>query len=302
MALTDKQLIARQQSIGGSDIPAILGISPFKSAADVFFEKTHQMEQIETEAMEAGHMLEPVVIDWTLVKLGLGKLSWSSANVRRTKILKSAEGLEVPAHANLDFMFTLDKDPVGEIRCSIEAKTTSLSQYWGLEKTDEVPDYVMAQCLWQGIIADLSVVYVGVLIGDRGFHLRTYKIRLEDYEEETIDIVNRSADFWNKNVMEGVAPEDTAPKIETLKKIMRVPNKSVELPDMMVQSWLIAKEEVSAAQKKEKMLKATMLSVLSDAEEGRSLNGTLTYYEYDRREYMVPSVKYRSVRWHPRKD
>ena len=301
MALTDKQLIARQQSIGGSDIPAILGISPFKSAADVYLEKTHHMERVSTDAMEAGHMLEPVVIDWTIVKLELDKFHWSSANVRRTKILKTKSGLEVPAHANLDFMFTM-ATPEGETRSAIEAKTTSLPQYWGKEGTDEIPDYVMAQCLWQGIVADLSIVYVGVLIGDRGFHLRTYKIKLEDYEEETWDIVNRMGDFWNKNVMEGVAPEDTAPKLDTLKKIMRVPNKSVELPDMMVQSWLIAKEEVSAAQRKERMLKATMLSTLSDAEEGRSLNGTLTYYEYDRREYVVPSVKYRSIKWHPRKD
>jgi len=302
MALTDKQLISRQQSVGGSDVPAILGISPFKSAADVFLEKTHPMKDITTMAMEAGHMLEPAVIDWAIKKIKSADFVWSSANVRRTKMLKSANGLDLPAHANLDFMFTLDKNPVGETRCAVEAKTTGLPRYWGTPGTDEVPDHVLVQCLWQGLIADIDIIHVAVLIGDRGFSLQMYEIEPIQYEEETNEIVNRVAEFWNKNVMEGVAPKETAPKIDTIKKIIRVPNKSIEVPDMMIQSWIIAKEELSIAKQKESELKAKVLSELSDAEEGRSASGKVTYYEYDRREYTVPTTSYRQIKWYPRKD
>ena len=105
MALTDKQLTSRQESVGGSDVPAILGLSPFKSAADVYIEKTQQMVQIDNAAIEAGHMLEPAVIDWAITKIKESEFSWSSMNVRRTKVLVSSEGLEISAHANLDFMF-----------------------------------------------------------------------------------------------------------------------------------------------------------------------------------------------------
>ena len=74
------------------------------------------------------------------------------------------------------------------------------------------------------------------------------------------------------------------------------------MPDMTSQSWLIAKEELSVAKRKESELKARILSGLSDAEEGRSASGTVTYYEYDRREYTVPTTSYRQIKWYPRKD
>ena len=301
MALTEKQRTARQLSVGGSDIPAILGISPFKSAADVFLEKIHPMQQVETMAMEAGHMLEPAVIDWAIKKIKSTDFTWSSVNVRRTKTLESSNGISLPAHANLDFMFTITEDNK-ELRCAIEAKTTGMPQYWGQEGSDEVPDHVLVQCLWQALVADLDIVHVAVLFGDRGFSLKMYEIETVIYEEETKEIIDRVTEFWDKNVMEGVAPTETAPKIDTIKKIIRVPNKSVEMPDMMIQSWLIAKEELSIAKKKESQLKAKILSGLSDAEEGRTASGTVTYYQYDRREYMVPTTSYRQIKWYPRKD
>jgi len=301
MALTEKQRTARQRSVGGSDIPAILGISPFKSAADVFLEKTHSMENQTTVAMEAGHMLEPAVIDWAIKRIS-PEFTWSSVNVRRTKTLESSSGIILPAHANLDFMFTAWVDGKIESRCAIEAKTTGMPQYWGKEGSDEVPDHVLVQCLWQALVANLDIVHVAVLFGDRGFTLKMYEIKTTEYEEQTREIIDRVAEFWNKNVMEGVAPTETAPKIDTIKKVIRVPKKSVEMPDIMVQSWLTAKEELSTARRKEAELKAKILSNLSDAEEGKAASGTVTYYKYDRREYTVPTTSYRQMKWCPRKD
>jgi len=300
MALTSKQLKARQQSVGGSDIPSILGISPFRSAVDVYLEKTHEMKQVENSAMEAGHMLEPAVIDWALTKLEVKDFTWSSANVRRTKILTSSEGLEIPAHANLDFMF-INTEP-DACRNALEAKTTGLPYNWGTEWTDEVPDYVLAQCLWQGMVADLDRVYVAVLIGDHGFNLKMYTIDIPNYEEEIEEIKDRIGRFWNRNVMEGVAPDDSPAKIETLKKIVRAPGKVTELSDMDIVSWLQAKEELSIAKKKESDLKANLISDLSDAEIGKSAHGQLTYHEYTKKEYTVYASKYRAIKWRPRKD
>lgn len=298
MALTDKQLTSRQESVGGSDVPAILGLSPFKSAADVYIEKTQQMVQIDNAAIEAGHMLEPAVIDWAITKIKESEFSWSSMNVRRTKVLVSSEGLEISAHANLDFMFIAQ--PHG--RQVIEAKTTGLSKYWGSEGTDEVPDYILAQCLWQAIVADIHMIHVAVLIGDRGFQLKTFVIDPEDYEEEIEEIVNRVGRFWQKNVLEGVAPTETHPTIETLKNVVRTPNKSKDLKDINVQSWIVAKDEVAQAKKRETILRSLVLSELDDAEEGRSNLGTLTYYEYTRKAYAVGEKLYRQLKWLPRKD
>ena len=298
MALTDKQMDARQQSVGGSDVPAILGISPFRSAADVYIEKTQRMVQIENSAMEAGHMLEPAVIDWAITKIKTFEFTWSSGNVRRTKTLVSSEGLEISAHANLDFMFIAE--PHG--RQVIEAKTTGLPSYWGTEGTDEVPDHVLAQCLWQAKVADIHMVHVAVLIGDRGFNLKIYSIDPKDFEEETKEIVDRVGRFWQRNVLERVAPSETQPTMETLKKIVRRPNKSKDLKEINVQSWIVSKDQLSEAKKREEILRSLVLSELDDAEEGRSNLGTLTFYEYTRKAYSVGEKSYRQLKWLPRKD
>ena len=292
MALTEDQMNQRSKSIGGSDVPAILGISPFKSAGDVFVEKTQRVEQVTNSAMEAGHKLEPAVIDWAMDRLLIRNKSWSSANVRRTKYL-SSEGRQVPAHANLDFMFLTPK--VG--RCGLEAKTTSVPFGWGEQGTDEVPPHILAQCLWQAMVADLNIVYVGVLIADRGFHMRMYEIDPEQYEEECEDIVQRVVSFWNDNVMEDKEPEDTYPTIDTLNKIVRTPNKSTEVNEDDVQSWLQAKDELKLARDKEKLCREKVLNQMKDAEEGQCSLGRMTYFEYERKGYTVEPTKYRQIKF-----
>ena len=53
----------RKKGLGGSDIAAILGISKWSSAIDIWLQKTNQTfdETIENEAMTWGKILEPVI-------------------------------------------------------------------------------------------------------------------------------------------------------------------------------------------------------------------------------------------------
>ena len=39
MPITEKQRLARMKKLGSSDAPAILGVSPWKTATDVYWEK-----------------------------------------------------------------------------------------------------------------------------------------------------------------------------------------------------------------------------------------------------------------------
>lgn len=62
-------LKARTNGIGGSDIGAICGVSPFTSARQVYLSKTGQYADslkpnaAAVERMSFGHILEPVVAD-----------------------------------------------------------------------------------------------------------------------------------------------------------------------------------------------------------------------------------------------
>ena len=53
----------RQQGIGGSDVASLLGLSKWKSALELWLEKTGQADafSVENEAMYWGNVLEPVI-------------------------------------------------------------------------------------------------------------------------------------------------------------------------------------------------------------------------------------------------
>jgi len=54
----------RRHGIGGSDAPAILGVSPYQSAFGVWLEKTSRVKDKEpAPAMEWGLLLEDVIAD-----------------------------------------------------------------------------------------------------------------------------------------------------------------------------------------------------------------------------------------------
>lgn len=64
MALTEKQIEARANGIGGSDAPAIAGLSPWKTPLEVWLEKTGQAPHVEeNEAMAWGTKLEALIAE-----------------------------------------------------------------------------------------------------------------------------------------------------------------------------------------------------------------------------------------------
>jgi len=69
--ITEEQLKQRENHVGSSDMAAIMGVDPWRSSADVWFEKTGKLkEQAETEAMYLGNKLEGGVLDFAEEKLG----------------------------------------------------------------------------------------------------------------------------------------------------------------------------------------------------------------------------------------
>ncbi|MCP5109945.1 MAG: hypothetical protein GY953_03825, partial [bacterium] len=71
MPITEKQRQARRTALGSSDIPAILGVSPWAAPKDIWLEKVKDAAPREAnEWMEQGNLLEDAVLDWAATKLG----------------------------------------------------------------------------------------------------------------------------------------------------------------------------------------------------------------------------------------
>ena len=73
--LTEQEWLAyRRRGIGGSDVAAILGISPFRTARDLYDDKLNIASVADDAgnwvALEMGHLLEPVVAQMYAFKTG----------------------------------------------------------------------------------------------------------------------------------------------------------------------------------------------------------------------------------------
>lgn len=291
MALTAEQRTARRQYIGSSDAAAILGLDPFRSAADVFLEKTGQLEAWEgNEATDRGRLLEPVLLDWAEGEL--------RCEFRRDVMVVHPNGLLC---TNFDGLIPVAgaedvRDDGAVYQASVEAKTTVIEEGWGEPGTDDIPDRVIAQAHHGfACVPSLEVCWVPVLLPTfRKFDFRLYRVERNQKLVETVEAT--CADFMERHVRLGIRPDDFRPSIDVLKRIRRQPNKTVPLADEIVDEWIAAKAAERQAESDCEAAQARLLAAMGDAEAGEFGRGAITYFETHRKAYAVKATTYRQLR------
>lgn len=261
--LTPEQRAARRSHIGASDVPAILGLDPFRTAGDVYWSKVAEIPDATSASMDLGNRLEAIICDWAAERLDV--------QIERNVTVAAADGIIT---ANLDARVLGRPE-------AIEAKFTTLADEWGDEGTDQIPDRVIVQCNVQAYAGTLDRVWVpGFIVGPRSAELRMYCVPRSD--ELIGQIVPRVTEFWHQYVLTGTPPEGfTVPPLAVLKARRREPNSLVALDDGALDAWLAletAKATSKAAVEEEERCKALVLAALGDAEGGRLPDGRLITY------------------------
>jgi putative phage-type endonuclease len=254
MPITEAQLAKHKDHIGSSDVPAILGISPWSNAHKVWLLKTGRLTDDfeESEAAALGKMLENELLDWGAAQKDLRiRKNQQRVSKREPVLIATHDALVVD-------------QPI-----QLEAKTTGLifpsgaKELWGEPGTDEVPDYVLAQIQQQMFVSDLELTYVPAIIGGKGRLL--YEVKRD---QDLIDmIVERCMDFWTRNVIADTPP-DVIPPMDALKQRIRTERAATVIPDTLVIAWKQAKQAAKLAKEIEEDLEARMLTALGDAEFG----------------------------------
>lgn len=159
---------ARKGRVGGSDIGAVIGVSPFETRTQLLHRKAGLLEpKKQTAAMSNGHRLEAVILDYLTDKLN------DPLDVER-------DGTWVEGR------FLYNPDGVTTTGRLLEAKSTSdrsREKGWGRAGTDHVPDTYLAQVTWGCGLLGLTEWHLAVLHGatngrpDLGF--AHYKGRLD---------------------------------------------------------------------------------------------------------------------------
>lgn len=174
----------RKQGIGGSDVPAILGVSPYKSRLQLWLEKTGQLEPVPIGAAGMrGVLLEDAVAKmWELENLPQKLRQWHGIIRRKDAPWKYA---------------SLDRTVVGSQKI-VEIKTSS-SPRWSLYP---IPPEVEAQVRWQMICSGYRSVDIAALLG--GLVMRIEHLEWDDEKHERIE--SEVEAFWH-DVQTGVQPE-----------------------------------------------------------------------------------------------
>ena len=166
----------RFKGIGGSDVAAIAGLSPWKSPIRVYLEKIGEAPKIEeNEAMRIGRDLEDYVAKRFEEATGF-------KTRRKNAILQNPE---YPfALANIDRLIVGKEE-------GLECKTTSSygSSDW---ESDKIPVHYELQCHHYMLVTGLKAWWIAVLIGNQNFK---YK-KIERDEEIIRHLIKIESDFW----------------------------------------------------------------------------------------------------------
>lgn len=214
-------LKTRQAGIGGSDVAAILGLSKYKTALDVYTAKTAEaVDDAGSQAAYWGSTLEDVVAKEFAKRTGmkvqrvntqLSRDGWMIANLDRAVINPALSGtvrvLPEDKQAATGRLLTTDT--------ILECKTASsyVAEQWGPSQENEIiagtvmsdhkiPIYYETQVQWYLGVTGATTAYVAVLLGGQDF-----RIYCVERDEDVIDALQQKCkEFWVDHVVARIPP------------------------------------------------------------------------------------------------
>lgn len=159
--LTPEWHAARRERLGGSEVAALLGLSPWESEFSLWHRKTGLMDsERDNDEMKAGRLLEPVLLDWFAAQhpdwqLDARPGTW--VHGRRRWQLANPDGLVVT--------------DTGELRI-VECKFALHDWQWrkalGRGEVDDVPVYYDVQGQWYADVFGVKIIHFAVFHGSSG--------------------------------------------------------------------------------------------------------------------------------------
>lgn len=246
--ISPEQRAARRNYVGSSDAPAVLGLSPFRNASDVYLEKIGVLDESkETDVMRRGTWLEPALLMYAKEEHGL--------EFERDKMIIHPSNLLA---ANLDGLGT---------EIIIEAKSSNMIEGWGEEGTDEVPEHVLIQTHHQFAVCGpkYRVAYIPVILPV--YSRLTFRMYVVERKNELVDFVEQAGiEFMQKHVQPQLPPADFKPAKEIARMIKREEGKKIILPDAVANFLELARKRAKEAEDEKDRIEGEVMAAMGDAE------------------------------------
>ena len=178
----------RRKGVGGSDIAAIMGLSPFKTAYQVYREKRKEVEDWQgNDLTDWGKRMEPAIRQW-----------YSDQTGRDVRLPE-----KIMYHEKYPFMLA-SLDGFTDDGRVVEIKTARSGKKWGEPETNQIPDYYAVQVHHYMTVTGFQVADIPVSIA--GGSPSLYIVEADKEISEMI--IEAAANFWER-VQTGNPPEPT---------------------------------------------------------------------------------------------
>lgn len=245
----------RRQGIGGSDVAAIMGISPFATIRDLYNDKVGIEPAIEDEeesnwvAKEVGHRLEDLVAEIFSRKTGL-------------KVFPVRKMFRHPKYyfmlSDIDFFIAFPDGSFGILEC--KTCNYNAKDKWN---DDGIPANYVYQVRHYLAVMNLKKAYIACLYGNNENEFVIRSIDRDMQEEE--DIIEQESYFWQEYVEKKIAPPYTGKPDLILTSIRRyggtadksIPEITISgLEPKQLEKYLSLSEEKSMLEKRKKEIEA----------------------------------------------
>jgi putative phage-type endonuclease len=169
---------------------AICGLNPYRTALDVYLDKTSDDISEETNAaMRWGTLLEDVIAK------EYAQVTGYDVEIEPNTIY----------HPEYSFLAANIDRWADNKRRILECKTASFlkAKEWGDSGTDQIPESYLIQVAYYAAICDVPKVDIAVLIGGQDFRIYTYE-RNRELEDKLIKI---ACNFWYNQIEKRIPPK-----------------------------------------------------------------------------------------------
>jgi len=191
----------RSKYIGGSDIGALLGLSPFKSPLAVWMEKTgKEVKPVDSLPLRFGSFVEEFVANEYVKATGFALRHDESTYIHPDHSYMSAH---IDRFVHTD---GLDQAATQILECKT-ASPFSRAQ-WGEPGSDQIPLHYLTQVTWYLALTGIERADIAVLFGNTDF--RIYSIT-RDCELENL-VLAKAHHFWHEHVLKDIPPPTQTPE------------------------------------------------------------------------------------------
>lgn len=251
----ERWLAERRRGIGGTDAAAILGLSKYATAYDVWLEKRGEApaQTGSTGPQWWGRELEALIAKRYIQETG-------------RLLIDPEQVFRHPQHPEL--IGTPDRFVASQSR-GLEIKTASafIADEWGTPGTDEVPPAYAAQVIHYMAVTGREAWDIAVLVGGSDF--RIYTVTRNRALE--VAVINRLLEWWHTHIVDGVRPDITGADSTAEILARRFPRESAPVldADAGMERWLLhlekARDDLAVAEDRKAEAENNLKALIGEA-------------------------------------